>query len=57
MALALYSPPLRLDWKFYVANFLPLTVVWVNNFAWGVGSVGKGGIQIIKMEIYDGFLH
>ena len=51
MALALYSPPLRLDWKFYVANFLPLTVVWVNNSAWGVGSVGKGGIQIIKMEI------
>ena len=35
MALALYSPPLRLDWNVYVANFLPLnyslifwTIAW-----------------------------
>ena len=50
MALALYSPPLRLDWKFYVANFLPLTVVWVNNSAWGVGSVGKGEHPVLKRQ-------
>ena len=50
MALALYSPPLRLDWKFYVANFLPLTVVWVNNSAWGVGSVGKGEHPVLKWQ-------
>ena len=50
MALALYSPPLRLDWKFYVANFLPLTVVWVSNSAWGVGSVGKGEHPVLKRQ-------
>ena len=48
MALALYSPPLRLDWNFYVANFLPLTVVWVNNSAWGVGKQFclRGGFDV-----------
>ena len=35
MALALYSPPLRLDWKFYVANFLLKWVQMCSNvFKW-----------------------
>ena len=35
MVLALYSPPLRLDWKFYVANFLLKWVQMCSNvFKW-----------------------